>query len=261
MSATGEPYSVAARMLASADPAGDVAPIAEVLSRLGSTLAAPSARMEYREDLESVPHPDEYRPGPVGRLVGSAVMAVWERVAPEEIRTRLRGMNQRYHNVAAGVVEPAAGRYQMSYRKGSWAKICIDGEHFSGLAGRPLDDRHKDDSAAMHRDDPLAWLRLLQGATEARYAGGETLRGTSCRKVVLGKILLEMGQARPLLVAGAKEDPAEFTVWIDEEHIRQVTTGAVLSGMTSMETKTLELWDFGVLAGSLDWTRFPEYPE
>jgi len=67
---------------------------------------------------------------------------------------------------------------------------------------------------------------------EARYAGGETLRGTPCRKVVLSKILLEMGKARPRLAASAKEDPAEFTVWIDEEHIRQVTTGAVLSGKT-----------------------------
>lgn len=54
---------------------------------------------------------------------------------------------------------------------------------------------------------------------------------------------------------------SEFTVWIDEEHIRQVQEEVVLSDKSGVQTKTPELWDFGVPVDSLAWTRFPEYPE
>jgi len=52
-----------------------------------------------------------------------------------------------------------------------------------------------------------------------------------------------------------KEDnPAEFTVWIDEHHVRQIETDVFFSRNRSLGTKILELWDFGVPVGSLDWT-------
>jgi hypothetical protein len=253
MAASGEPYSVAARRLAGADPAGDAAAVAEVIARLDRTLAAPSARMEYREDLEFLPK--DLTPGV--QLVSNAVRFAWKRVVPEGIRTWLREAGS--HQVAAGIIEPAAGRYQMTYRGGSSSKVYVDGEHFTGFDGAPLADWNKDDSPVLHRDDPLAWLRLLLGVTEARYAGDETLRGTPCRKVILSKILPEM-RARFQLSGHPKEDPAEFTVWIDEEHIRQVQAEVILSDKSGVETKTLKLRDFGVPVDSLDWTRFPGYP-
>jgi hypothetical protein len=212
------------------------------------------ARMEYRTDLQHLRHPDEYRPGPVGRFVISAVKLARERVVPERARTSLL---EARHQVSVGIVEPAAGRYQMVRRNGYPAKMYIDGEHFFGFPGKPLEDRDKDGSVALHRDDPLAWLRLLLGVTQARYAGDETLRGTPCRKVILSKILLEMSVTFRLS-GSAEEDPAEFTVWIDEDHVRQVMAEVTLSDHSGLETKTLELWDFGVPVDSLDWTRFPE---
>jgi hypothetical protein len=90
--------------------------------------------------------------------------------------------------------------------------------------------------------------------TEARYAGDETLRGTPCRRLILSKI----STMRP---AASAEDPAEFTVWIDAEHVRQVQSEVVLSDKSGVETRTLELWDFGTPVDPVDWTRFPEYPE
>jgi hypothetical protein len=57
------------------------------------------------------------------------------------------------------------------------------------------------------------------------------------------------------------DDPAGDVAAIAEVLARLGSTlAAPLSGKTSLETKTLELWDFGVPAGSLDWTRFPEPP-
>ena len=187
--------------------------------------------MEYRVDLEHLP-PERSgrRPGPVDQFVSSAAKIAWERVVPEKVRTWLRDLEDTFR-LAEGLVEPAAGRYQLSYPKGSLAKIYIDGKHFMGVSGELLQDSRQDDSAALHRDDPLEWLRLLQGVTEARYAGDETLRGTPCRKVGLSKIVLRMRptSSQAAVSESASDDPAEFTVWIDEEHIRQVQTVVLYS--------------------------------
>jgi hypothetical protein len=252
MAASGEPYSVAARRLAGADPAGGAAAVAEVIARLDRTLAAPSARVGYRMDIESLPK--DLTPG--GQLIGDAVKFAWERVVPERIRTYLHQASS--HQVAVGIIEPAAGRYQMTYRGGNSSKVCVDGKYFDGFDGVPLADWNQNDSPLFHEDDPLAWLRLLPGAAEARYAGDETLRGTPCRKVILSKILPEM-RAR-FQPSGDPEDLAGFTVWTDEEHIRQVQAEVIYSDKSGVKTKTLELWDFGVPVDSLDWTRFPAYP-
>jgi hypothetical protein len=253
MAASGEPYSVAARRVAGPDPAGGAAAVAEVIARLDRTLAAPSARVQYRMDIESLPKDLT----PAGEFIGNVVKAAWERVVPGRIRTWLDEASS--HQVAAGIIEPAAGRYQMTYRGGSTSKVSVDGERFDGFDGAPLADWNKSKHDSLqHEDDPLAWLRLLPGATEARYAGGEALRGTPCRKVILGKIPPDM-RVR-LLLSGDPEDPAGFTVWTDEEHIRQVQAEVIYPDKSGVKTMTLELWDFGVPAGSLDWTRFPAYP-
>jgi hypothetical protein len=253
MAASGEPYSVAARKLASAEPPDGTAALREVVVRLHSTLSASSARMEYRTDIVL---PPDVTPGE--RLVGKVLKTVWERVVPEGFRTRMREAGR---EVAQGIVEPAAGRYQMIYHTG-FAKMCVDGQHYTGLHGGALEDWTKDRSQAPHKDDPLAWLKLLQGVTEARYTGNETLRGTPCRKIILSKILLAMRPARPEEARSAKEDSrsdlAEFTVWIDEEYVRQVQAA---EGPGNMETRTLELWDFGVQDDSVDWAHFPERAE
>src|SRR5207248_7726587 len=74
-----------------AAPAGGTAAgreiVREVIARANSTLAAPSARIEFRVDTDIVrPEPPERqerpRPGPVGRLARRAAKAAWDRIAP-----------------------------------------------------------------------------------------------------------------------------------------------------------------------------------
>jgi hypothetical protein len=50
-------------------------------------------------------------------------------------------------------------------------------------------------------------------------------------------------------------------LWIDEEHIRRVRLEERASEKYSSVSKrrTLELWDFGVPADSLDWSRLPSF--
>jgi len=67
---------------------------------------------------------------------------------------------------------------------------------------------------------------------QAQYAGDETLRGTRCRRLT------------------ASDGAIEFSVWIDQEHIRQVQTVQPSLDEVGTMTKTLELWDFGVPARS-----------
>ena len=59
----------------------------------------------------------------------------------------------------------------------------------------------------------------------------------------------------------AEADSAEFTIWIDDEHIRRVRSVRNVAGelVSASVTRTLELWDFGAADGSADWTRLPDF--
>jgi hypothetical protein len=243
-------------------PAGDQAVVREFIARLDGTLAASSARVELRsgfDDLIPPSHllpPEDHDPGRVEQLVTSAARLAWNHAVPDKWRVWWREMEASL--ITAGFAEPAAGRYQVS--NGKSATVCTGGQHYTGSPGQPLHEGRQDDAAPQYRD-PLAWLRLLRGVTEARYAGEETLRGTPCRKVILSKVLREMRPASAVSQEDEKEDnPAEFTVWIDEHHVRQLETDIFFSRNRSLGTEILELWDFGVPVDSLDWTRFPGRP-
>jgi len=245
-----------------AGSAGGQAAVREVIARLDRTLAASSVRVELRYGskdpplvLDVPPAPADYEPGLVERLVSRGARRAWEHAVPEKWRVWWREMEASL--VTAGFAEPAAGRYQLS--DGKRATICAGGEHYTAAPGRPLPEGRQDAAAARPQNDPLALLRLLGGVTAARYTGEETLRGTPCRTVVLGKVVRERRLARLPAVSEEADNPAEFTAWIDEHHIRQIETDAFSSKYSSV-TDILELWDFGVPVDSLDWTRFPGRP-
>jgi hypothetical protein len=241
MAASGEPYSVAARRLAAAEPAGDATAVREVVARAKSTLAAPSARLEFRLDTDIV-RPERqgrHRPGPVGKLVRLAARAAWQRIAPGVDAASMRDAFM--HQAGKGFLEPAADRYLIDY--GSYAEMAIGGKRFGGASGHPLQARHEWHRERAQRDDPLGLLRLLQDVTVARHVGQAAVRGTPCRMVEV--------RARS----------AEFTVWIDDEHIRRIESEARASDEHASVSRreTLELWDFGVAVDSLDWSRLPSF--
>jgi hypothetical protein len=248
MAATGEPYSVAARELDTTPPASDAA-VREVIARVNATLAAPSARIEYRRESDLGPRPARPRPGPVGRLARLAAGAAWKRIAPGVDAGELR--EAFFHPVGAGFVEPAAGRYQIDY--GAYAQMYIDGELFGGQSGAPLRDNNRSRRAEPQNNDPLGLLGLLREVTQARYSRAETLRGTPCRVVAV----LAGSAGLTAWLAGS----AELTVWIDDEHVRRIQSEARGPGPRHIGsvTQTFELWDFGTPAGSLDWTRLPSF--
>ncbi|MGH3292379.1 MAG: hypothetical protein ACRDP7_11275 [Trebonia sp.] len=246
MAATREPYSVAARQLDDASPASDApagdAVIHEVIARLNATLAAPSARIESRRDIDVGPRERQTRPrpGPVGRLARLAAGAAWKRIAPGVDAGELRELF--LHQVGVGFMEPATGRYQIDY--GEYAQAYIDGELFGGQSGAPLRANNRVRREPPRENDPLGLLGLLHQVTRARYSGADTLRGTPCRAVAV--------------LAGS----AELTVWIDAEHVRRIQSEWRDRGPgRGSWVRTLELWDFGVAVGSLDWSRLPRFVE
>lgn len=242
MAASGEPYSVAARKLAAAEPASDAAAVHAIITCANSTLAVPSARIELRTDWEFAAKPglpERRSPGLVGRLARRAASAALARIAPGMDAASLRDTFA--HQVSAGYLEPAADRYMID--SGAYAEMRVGGEHFGGLPGAPLGDRHRHRAQGRRLEEPMELLRLLQGVTDAWYTGEETLRGTVCRS------------------AAARDGSAEFAVWVDDEHIRRIQAEDRASGKYSSAGKrlTLELWDFGVPVDSLDWSRLPSF--
>jgi hypothetical protein len=165
---------------------------------------------------------------------------MWKRVSPEmdfasarqEFRHRLE------HSVGEGFVEPAAGRYQIDF--GYYAIMRFNGQHYSGASGMPLQGRHR---SKAQQDEPLELLARLRGATDARDVGDETVRGVPCRAVTVS--------------AGA----GEYTVCVDEEHIRRVRSKESGPGERpgASITRTLDLWDFGVQDSPADWTHLPSF--
>jgi hypothetical protein len=77
MAGTGEPYSVAARKTHAGQQPGDASVLREVIVRAKATLAAPSARIEFRIDTDVIraEGQEQRHPGPVGRLVRFAARA------------------------------------------------------------------------------------------------------------------------------------------------------------------------------------------
>jgi hypothetical protein len=238
MTASGEPYSVAARKLAAAGPTGGTTDVREIIARIDKTLAEPSARIELRIDTE---FPDWWpwlHAGPLGKLARLSARAVWGRIAPG-VRADLRETFTR--QTAEGFLEPAAGRYQLDY--GGYAEMCVDGRQFAGMPGAPLRLSHRQRRPPSGRYEPLGLLTPLRDTTGAQHVGDETVRGTPCRVVAVWT------------------GPAELIVWVDDQHVRRIRFEEQASRRQASVSRivTLDLWDFGVPVDSLDWSRLPSF--
>jgi hypothetical protein len=277
MAASGEPYSVAARNLAADGPTGEAA---EIVACAVRTLGEPSARMAYRRDW-TLPRLADM--GLAARLVGSAVKTAWN------VWTwGLPDINHR-HTVCEGFAEPAASRYMIGHGRFmvdggqsttdgfGLSELRTAGTTFTGKPGRSLDSVPF--SQRTKSNDALWSLRLLPGTTQAEPEGSETLRGTLCRKftarvdvaraVATSPVKLHV----PMAVSEGRmlQESLTLTVWIDEQHIRQVCfrdenprdAESPKPELSAFTDHTLELWDFGVLVSNLDWSRLPgtEPPE
>jgi hypothetical protein len=229
-----------------AAPAAQTEALAEVIACAGRTLAAPSARIQIRDDTDpgrdpvpALRRPLRSRPGLLGQLTRRAAKAALGRVAPG---TGPAGLGDHFlHQFGAGFIDLAGGRYLVDF--GGHAQALVDGRRFGGLSGEPLGPRYELRPHKFRRDDPLDALRKLQRATAARWAGTEQVRWTTCRVITA--------------TVGADE----FTVWIDGKHVRRFQTVERGSGRYARATKTetVELWDFGVPVDELDWSRLPTF--
>jgi hypothetical protein len=246
MAASGEPYNTAARKLDAASPVDDPAVIDEIVARANSTFAAPRARIEVRTDRDvtsSRARPKRRFPRPVARLARFAADAAWKRISPETDLASVREIFKQnfLHPTGEGFVEPAADRYQIDF--GGYAQMHFNGQYYGGASGEPLRAINHQKPPDDPLDEPLEFLRKLRGVTGARPVGRETVRGAPCR------------------VVAVRADSVEFTVWIDDEHVRRIQSvwNAPGEHVNGSVTRTLELWDFGTADGSSDWTHLPSF--
>jgi hypothetical protein len=270
MAASGEPYSVAARRLhspalADDDAAGaDTAAVSEIAACAARTWAEPSARIEARHDwdVSRSQQPDGgdggWVPGPFSKLAWRVGRAAWK---------RLSGGAEFGHGRLEGFIELARSRYMID--SGSYAVLSADGETFSGRAGRSL----RTLLAERQEGTELWLLRLPLGVTDARPEGTETLRGTSCRRYAV-QVELSRAEAatgadlrHPLNVDPLPSPVLALTVWTDGRHVRRVRfeehgqdRQPEAGGFTVAKALTVELWEFGVPVGALDWSRLPDFP-
>ena len=239
---------------------GSVEAARDVVACAERTLAAPSARIELRQELRlgqvDWPRPTGWR-GSVLRLAvktGGLLMRAWWRLA-----TR-RGPNRGLpfaQLLGEGFAEPARGRYMIDF--GSTAQLYAGGKTVRGRPGRPVAAARPLPGGL--RVGEVWWLlRLLPGTTDASLDGTETIRGTVCRRLAAH---VDMERASDANGEGLRPPPVDrfeqlravpVTVWIDGQHVRRVR----FEGGRPVRA-TLDLWEFGVPVGGLDWSRLPTF--
>jgi hypothetical protein len=226
MATSGEPYSVAARQLADdAEPSDAV--VSLLRERIDATLAAPSARVLFRIETNLGTRKDIL--AKLARFVGDTALKL---IVP--------GMGA---SVAGrqgeGFIEPlTGGRYQIYW--GGYATVVTGGRQFFGRPGEPVEEHPTSDSDA-GEDSLLEPMEDMRSAVSARFSGEDVVRGTPCQVIAA--------------VTGSRE----LTVWVDDVYIRRISEKITMPSLwgTARAEVTLELWDFGVAAEALDWSRFP----
>ena len=242
------------------EPAGGVEAAREVLACTERTLAAPSARVELRQELRlgqaDWPRPPGWR-GSVLRLAikagGLLMRAGWG------LGTRW-GPNRGLafgQMLGEGIAEPARGRYMIDL--GSRAQLYAGGKRFFGRSGGPVAEARPLRDG--QRVGEVLWLLwLLLGTTDASPNGSQTIRGTACRRLAAHADMERASAASEEELRPPPVDRFEqlralpVTVWIDGQYVRRVRFG----GGPPVRA-TLDLWEFGVPVGELDWSRLPTF--
>jgi hypothetical protein len=267
MAASSEPYSVAARRLTPAErdtgePDAAEPDAAAVTACVNRTLAAPSARVASRFDLE---------------LPGTTEAD--RRRAPRRLQLIRLGLGSLFnvfqHIAREGFAEPAAQRYMIANRH--VGEVFVGGQLFRGRVGRPLRTLTPErPGGGEDVDHNLLWpLWALSGLTAASFDGTDTVRDSLCRRFIVQADLArattgDKSAHRDEWPVSLVEDPPPphppaFTVWTDGQHVRRVRfakragndIGPDLNGYGSLTQ--LELWDFGVPVAYLDWSRLPDF--
>jgi hypothetical protein len=230
MAASGEPYSVAARRLTGDAEPGDTAVVSLLRERIDATLAVPGARVRFRFESNLGTRKDLR--ARLARLVGDTAL----RLIVPGMEGSIAGRQ------GEGFIEPPTGRYQIYW--GGYATVVTGGRQFFGRPGEPVEEHPapESDEADESLMEPLEEMR---GAVSARFSGEDVVRGTPCQVIT------------------AETGSREFTVWVDDVHIRRIAAKTAMPSLWGKITAevTLELWDFGVAAEALDWSRFPGPPQ
>jgi hypothetical protein len=161
-----------------------------------------------------------------------AIKALWRRWT--------RGVN--FGRVAGeGMIEFANRRYVLDY--GEFTEVNHDGDTGGVFHGPSAGD--------------LWWLLdLLRGITEADDEGDELIRGTPCRRLAtrvdlsVASAASRAGLSPPTVQRFEELLALPLTVWVDDSHVRRVR----FSELEGRSARTLELWDFGVDTGTIDWS-------
>jgi len=162
------------------------------------------------------------------------------------------------HQTSEGIIDITGRRYMLDYD--SYARLYADGNEWDGRSGCALATLPPSATAL---PTPLWLLDLLAGVVGASETGTDEDRGVTCRHLTGTADLSRASQAAPggIAAPGRKRFgdllalPVE--VWIDNAQIRRIRFS--FSEGVEQHTDTLDLWDFGVPLGDLDWTRLPTF--
>lgn len=223
-------------------------PLDEVAECVERTLAAASARLQFRFEIDfSAPKRKRRRRGGLLRpLLGLVKRAGWGVFRRAMRRWSPFGLD--------GFIEPSRRRYMAG--SGASGQVWKDGALWSGRSGQALAEV-KPSRKPPSLYCPWWYLDALRGVSEATVEGDDPVRGAPCRRLAARVDLARASAAAPAGLHAPAVDRFEdllalpLDVWIDGTYVRRVAYDQ------GTATSTIELWDFGVSTDGLDWSRMP----
>ena len=223
-------------------------PLDQVAECVERTLSAESARIRVSHEPGALPPPRKPRRRggllrPLVKPASALARTAFERATSEWMSFEFEGF-----------IEPSRRRYVLASSR-PWCEIYKDEQRWTGRPGQPL-SRLKPVATGFPVD---VWFLLdgLRGLDAATADGEEDVRGTPCTRL---DVRVDLARASGAAPAGLRPPAVErfedllalpLTVSIDGTQIRRVRFEA------DSRTSGLELWDFGVSTGDLDWFRLP----
>lgn len=182
----------------------------------------------------------------VGKSVGKTVgKGAWR------LATRNKDVRHQY---AEGFIDLVRRRWLLDY--GSYARLEVDDQEWSGRSGRPLSTLPP---APTRTASPLWLIDLINGVATADDQGITDVDGHQWRYFSVTADLSRAAAAQP----GSMPSPARdrydqllalpIELWIGDGYLRRIRFSADNS------TTEVTLSDFGAEVDDLDWTRLPTF--
>ncbi|SDS23346.1 hypothetical protein [Microlunatus soli] len=229
--------------------------VSEIRAAYDKTVAAATARIKYATEMTwRMPRlPEPKQRSAVRQAMINIAKSAGKTVGKGAWRLATRKHDFR-HQEADGFIDCAGRRWMLDY--GSYARLHIDDQEWSGRSGRPLTTLPADPPRTT---SPLWLIDLVRGVDAADDHGSTDIDGQQWHRFDVTADLSRAAATQSAAMPSPARDRYEqllalpFQLWIGDGYLRRIRFAADNS------VTEITLSDFGAQLDDLDWSRLPTF--